>query len=257
MVNGKFTAVPENDGGSDARRSMGTVSHVRPPGPDAPIGALARDPGTVREARALRHAVFVTERGAAAGFEAGLEGDAHDADAEHLIVRAPDGAVVATARLGRGWTAREFDLSALTSRGVVPLELGRACVRADHRGGLAGAALFAAALRGARDMGAVALVGSASFSGSDPAPHRPALRALRAAALAPREWRAVAHGPWAISTKGEAPRSAMAGVPPLIKSYLRAGAWIGEGACVDAAFNAVDVCVVLDMARLRIPAAFA
>ena len=257
MVNRKFTAMSENDGGSDAKRSMGTVSHVRSFGPDAPIGTLARDPGAVREARALRHAVFVAERGAAAGPEAGLEGDAHDSGAEHLIVRAPDGAVVATARLGRGWTAREFDLSALTLRGVVPLELGRACVRADHRGGLAGAALFAAALRVARDMGAVALVGSASFPGRVPVPHLAALHALRSAALAPPEWRPVAHGPGAFATDGPAPRAAMAGVPPLIKSYLRAGAWIGEGACVDAAFNAVDVCVVLEMARLRMPAAFA
>ncbi len=35
-------------------------------------------------------------------------------------------------------------------------------------------------------------------------------------------------------------------LPPLIKAYIRAGAWIGEGAVCDYAFNTTDVLVVLD-----------
>ena len=35
-------------------------------------------------------------------------------------------------------------------------------------------------------------------------------------------------------------------LPPLIKAYIRAGAWIGEGAVCDYAFNTTDVLVVLN-----------
>ena len=35
-------------------------------------------------------------------------------------------------------------------------------------------------------------------------------------------------------------------LPPLIKAYIRAGAWIGEGAVCDHAFNTTDVLVVLN-----------
>ena len=35
-------------------------------------------------------------------------------------------------------------------------------------------------------------------------------------------------------------------LPPLIKAYIRAGAWIGEGAVCDYAFNTTDVLVILN-----------
>ncbi|NNF91025.1 MAG: ornithine-acyl-ACP acyltransferase, partial [Boseongicola sp.] len=41
-------------------------------------------------------------------------------------------------------------------------------------------------------------------------------------------------------------------VPPLIKSYLKLGGFVGEGAFVDRAFNTTDVCLVLDTARLSV-----
>lgn len=223
---------------------------------------ITRDPGIVRAARALRHRVFVVERGAAAGAEPGLEGGPHDADCDHAVVTdpsEPEAGILATARFreGTAWTDREFDVSILVRRGLRMAEVGRTCVHPDHRGGLAGITLFGGMIAALRARGVQALVGTASFPGHDPAPHMEALRALRMAALAPPDWRPVAHGPEAVRVEGEAPRAAMAAVPPLIKSYLRAGAWVGEGACVDAAFNVVDVCIVLDMARLRLPAGMA
>ncbi len=45
-------------------------------------------------------------------------------------------------------------------------------------------------------------------------------------------------------------RAAMLQVPALIKSYLRMGGFVGEGAFVDHAFNTTDVCLVMDTARL-------
>ena len=34
-------------------------------------------------------------------------------------------------------------------------------------------------------------------------------------------------------------------LPPLIKAYIRAGAWIGKGAVVDKKFNTTDVLIIL------------
>lgn len=171
----------------------------------------------------------------------------------------PEAGILATARFWdrTDWTEREFDLSALTGRNLRLAEVGRTCVHPKHRGGLAAATLFGGVVTALRARGASALVGAASFAGRDPAVHMAALRALRAEALAPEEWRPVARGPLAVPVSGEAPRGAIAGVPTLIKTYLRAGAWVGDGACVDLAFNVVDVCVVLDLARLRMPRAAA
>ena len=45
-------------------------------------------------------------------------------------------------------------------------------------------------------------------------------------------------------------KAAMAQVPGLIKSYLRLGGTVGEGAFVDHDFNTVDVCLILDTKNL-------
>ena len=39
-------------------------------------------------------------------------------------------------------------------------------------------------------------------------------------------------------------------VPALIKAYLRLGGFVSDGAYVDRAFNTVDVCLVMDTARM-------
>ena len=39
-------------------------------------------------------------------------------------------------------------------------------------------------------------------------------------------------------------------LPPLIKAYIRAGAWIGPGAVVDKKFNTTDVLIVLDTRKI-------
>jgi len=47
----------------------------------------------------------------------------------------------------------------------------------------------------------------------------------------------------------DVPRARFA-LEPLIKGYLRQGAWVGDSAYVDHAFNSVDVCIVMPTAHL-------
>ena len=37
----------------------------------------------------------------------------------------------------------------------------------------------------------------------------------------------------------------LSSIPPLIKGYIRLGAFVGEGAVIDHQFNTTDVCIVL------------
>ena len=218
---------------------------------------ITRDPAAIRAARVLRHAVFVREMGAAPGPD-GLEGDAFDGERDHLILRDPahpERGVVATLRFGPGgrYTEREFDLAPLVASGLPLAEVGRACIHPAYRGGVAGLYLFRGMIDLARSRRVRFLIGTASFPGADPLPHLPALRRLRIEGLAPAPVRPVASGPAAVRIDGPAPRAAMRGVPALVKTYLRAGAWVGDGAFVDRGFNTVDVCILLDMDRVRPP----
>ena len=37
----------------------------------------------------------------------------------------------------------------------------------------------------------------------------------------------------------------LSSIPPLIKGYIRLGAFVGDGAVIDHDFNTTDVCIVL------------
>ena len=47
------------------------------------------------------------------------------------------------------------------------------------------------------------------------------------------------------------PRSALQSLPPLVKGYLRVGAFIGDGAVVDHQFGTTDVLVVLPVEAIN------
>ena len=45
-------------------------------------------------------------------------------------------------------------------------------------------------------------------------------------------------------------RDAMKGLPPLIKAYLRLGAFVGDGAVIDQEFGTTDVFILLSVDRI-------
>jgi len=47
------------------------------------------------------------------------------------------------------------------------------------------------------------------------------------------------------------PRAALRALPPLIKGYLRLGAYIGDGAVVDHEFGTTDVLIVLPVSVIK------
>jgi L-ornithine Nalpha-acyltransferase len=238
------------------------------PGPSFSV-RLAETPQDLRAAQALRYDVFVRElggTGAMVDHDAGLERDHFDAHFDHMLLIDNDNNQLAgvyrllrcdqARAAGQFYSEDEYDLGVLKSDGRKLLELGRSCVHRDYRGGMAMYHLWTglAAYVAEHDIGI--LFGVASFHGSDPDALAAPLSLLHHNHLAPRDLRVFARAehfqPMDLIPPATLDRrAAMLAVPALIKAYLRLGGFVGEGAYVDRDFNTVDVCLVMDTARMN------
>lgn len=232
----------------------------------------------IRKAQRLRYRVFYEEGNAVPDRTAALirrDICPFDRFCDHLLVidhaavgrfGKPKAKVVGSYRLlrqdvaarhGGFYSAGEFDIAPLLARhpGRRFLEMGRSCVaqayRTRHTLDLLwrGIALYIEHYR------IDVLFGCASFPGTEPADHAPALKFLAEQRPAPDEWRASAlpARTAALDLAGVSAldaRRAIAAMPPLIKGYLRCGAVIGEGVVVDRQFGTTDVFVVMPVAQI-------
>ncbi|MGI9391130.1 MAG: GNAT family N-acetyltransferase [Boseongicola sp.] len=235
---------------------------------------IATTDADLRAAERLRYQVFVEELGgdgALVDHESRLEKDRFDPFCDHLVLidqrrdaRTLDH-VVGVYRLmsGRGAVAAgqfysedEYDLSLLKGSGRRLLELGRSCLHPDYRGGLGMQRLWRALATHVREEDIEVLFGVASFHGNDVSAIAPSLSLLHHKHLAPPGIRVRAHEAvyqsMDILPLDQIDRpTAMRGVPPLIKAYLRLGGGVGDGAFIDREFNTIDVCFVLDTSQLN------
>ena len=231
------------------------------------IVKLAQTRQEHQSAQALRYQVFVAELGgggASADHASRLDHDAFDDHCDQLIlVNKTDDAVVGVYRLLRGdqavkaggfYSEGEYNLAKLTGAGRPLLELGRSCLHADHRGGTALWHLWSALAAYVADHHIEILFGVASFRGTNADALAAPLSLLHHRYLAPDALRVRARDFTVMNridvSALDAPE-AMRAVPPLIKSYLRLGGVVGEGAFVDHAFNTTDVCMILDTAKMN------
>jgi putative hemolysin len=223
---------------------------------------LAECEADIRAAQRLRYEVFVEEMGArlcAADHAERLERDRFDAHVDHLLLL--DGPkVVGAYRLMRAdmaakgigfYSAAEFDLSKL--QGQRALELGRSCIAKAYRGGVGLHLLWDAlgdyVTRHKIDI----LFGVASFHGTEVAPLKQALTYLHHKSLAPEDLRVRSKAYVTLDQMAwEAvdQRAAVKDIPALIRAYLRLGGFVGDGAFIDHGFNTVDVCLIMDTARM-------
>jgi putative hemolysin len=237
-------------------------------GPDFSV-KIAETDADLRAAQALRYDVFVRELGGGGEMvdhEQGLEMDRFDPFFDHMLVTDNKaGQVVGVYRLLRGEQAEklgqfysedEYDLTALKQSGRRLLELGRSCLHADYRGGMAMFHLWSGLADYVEQHQIEILFGVASFHGTEIGSLANALSMLHHNHLAPEDLRVRAQPAHFQSmdlvAKAELDRrQAMLDTPALIKAYLRLGGFVGEGAYIDHAFNTTDVCLVLDTARMN------
>jgi putative hemolysin len=238
------------------------------PGPSYSV-RLAETPQDLHAAQALRYDVFVRElggTGAMVDHDAGLERDQFDTHFDHMLLIDNDNNQLAgvyrllrcdqARAAGQFYSEDEYDLGVLKSDGRKLLELGRSCVHRDYRGGMAMYHLWTGLAAYVADHDIGILFGVASFHGSDPHALAAPLSLLHHNHLAPCDLRVFARAEHfqpmnLITPEALDRRAAMLAVPALIKAYLRLGGFVGEGAYVDHAFNTVDVCLVMDTARMN------
>jgi putative hemolysin len=240
---------------------------------------LAQTAAEVRQAQKVRYQVFYQEGSAVPNptrLLARRDIDGYDAICDHLLVvdhAARDRsalnrpAVVGTYRLlrqpfaeeyGGFYTAGEFDISALIARHnrLQFLELGRSCVLSHYRNKrtveLLWHGIHAYILQNRCDV----MFGCASLDGTDPKQLALPLSFLHHYACAPEPWRATALPERyvemnRVSKEAIDPKAALHALPPLIKGYLRLGAYIGDGAVIDYEFGTTDVLIVLPVSAIK------
>ncbi|WP_210592093.1 GNAT family N-acetyltransferase [Streptomyces sp. GESEQ-35] len=236
----------------------------RPPQPSAPTRytvTVARTEDDVRAAQRLRHDVFAGEMGALLSTpQPGYDIDAFDAYCDHLLVRdtitdqvvgtyrllPPDRAAVA----GRLYSEGEFDLSPLDPIRPGLVEVGRSCVHPDHRDGAVIGLIWAGIARYMVDNGHEWLAGCCSIPLADGG----AIAAgtwdrVQDKYLAPEEYRVRPLLPW--SAEGVARPATRTELPPLLRGYLRLGAWVCAEPAHDPDFGVADLYVLLSMRRVN------
>ena len=224
------------------------------------VVSLARDQDDVRAAQRLRHLVFAGEMGARLESpEPGLDIDAFDAYCDHILVReAESGDVVGTYRVlpperakvaGRLYSETEFDLTRLAPIRDDLVEVGRSCVHPLHRNGAVIALIWAGLARYMTRTGHTWLAGCCSLPLADGGALAAATwERVQAKNLAPEEFRVRPLLPW--TPQGPAPQG-HAELPPLLRGYLRLGAWVCGQPAHDPDFGVADLYVLLSMRRVN------
>jgi putative hemolysin len=100
------------------------------------------------------------------------------------------------------------------------------------------------------------MFGCASLDDTDPKRLALPLSFLHHYASAPEPWRARALSDRYVemnqmSKEAVDPKAALRALPPLIKGYLRLGAYIGDGAVIDYEFGTTDVLIVLPVSAIK------
>lgn len=244
---------------------------------------LARSAREIDAAQAVRYRVFYEEMSATPDEETRArkrDFDRFDDICDHLLVvdhsLAPEGegadgelppeAVVGCYRLlrqevaereGGFYTAGEYDIAPLLARhaDLKFLELGRSCVLKPYRTKPTVELLWHGIMHYVTEHDLDVMFGCASFEGTDPEALAAPLSYLAHHHAAPDDWKVSALPDRYVEMNRLPeekldPREALRALPPMIKGYLRAGCYIGEGAVIDHQFGTTDVLILFPVAQI-------
>jgi putative hemolysin len=224
---------------------------------------IAEQQADIRAAQRLRHRVFAGEMGAVLHTpEPGLDIDHYDAHCDHLVVREDStGEIVGTYRMfspkgarraGGLYCETEFLVATLSGLRETLVETGRSCVHPEHRTGAVVNLIWTGIARYLLLTGYRWLVGCASVplrtaGAPEGALARSVWDTVRARHLAPEQYRVIPRRPWHADLSSRPQR---AGLPPLLRGYLRLGAWVCGPPAHDPEFGVADFLVLLALDRV-------
>ncbi len=221
--------------------------------------SLARDKNEIEEAQHLRYKVFAEEMGANIQSKNALDQDGFDVFCDHLIIRESiTNKVVGTYRIlnpkmaneaGGYYSAGEFDISRLQPLFDRTVEVGRACVHPDYRNGGTITMLWAGLAKYMQANNYEYMMGCGSVGMSDGGHVAASLyKQLAEKYLAPSEYRVFPHCALPLEALNQ---ELTVNCPPLIKGYLRLGAYICGEPAWDPDFNTADMLVMLPLSRIN------
>lgn len=224
--------------------------------PQLSVG-IADNADTILEAQRLRYRIFAEEMGARLPTRTpGVDQDVYDPWCQHLVVRDDNsGEVVGTYRILTPEHARrvgyysenEFDLTRLQHLRPRLVEIGRSCVHADYRSGATIALLWGGLAKFMKENGYDYLMGCASISMADGGHAAASLYRSLGKHMGPVEYRVFPRCPLPLAALRQEDEVE---APPLIKGYLRAGAWICGDPAWDPDFNTADLPILMPMANV-------
>lgn len=161
-------------------------------------------------------------------------------------------------RNGGFYTASEFAIEPLLARAgpdMQFLELGRSCVLPQYRTRPTVELLWHGIAQYVASRNLDVMFGCASFESTEPADLAIPLSYLYHYHLTPDEWYVRAlpdrFAEMNLIPKDQInPKQAWRMLPPMIKGYLRAGCYIGDGAVIDRQFGTTDVLIVFPVAQI-------
>ena len=219
---------------------------------------LAQTAWDIQEAQRLRYRVFAGELGANLPTTIpGVDQDIYDPFCEHLIVRDDqEGSVVGTyrilspesaRRIGNYYSENEFDLTRLQMLRPRLVEIGRSCVHPDYRNGATIALLWGGLAKYMLENHYNYLIGCASISMADGGHGAASLYRRLGEYMSPLEYRVFPRCPLPLEALRQ---DQPAELPPLIKGYLRAGAYICGDPAWDPDFNTADLPILMPISRI-------
>jgi putative hemolysin len=195
-------------------------------------------------------------------FPYGLDSDAFDILADHLVIIDPKiGRIVGTYRLISTTYSRsfysesEFTVANFLQTPGAKLEMSRACIHRNYRKGVVMTLLWRGLVEYVRQVEAKFLFGCASIKTMDPNEVKLVVDYLTAQNHVTEQYGAVPLP--AYQMEGEVSKeyqyneaAAKLMVPPLLNSYLRAGAKVAPSPALDRDFRCIDFFTVLNMEDL-------
>tara|TARA_Y100000991_G_C21950005_1_gene339316 strand:- start:81 stop:1007 length:927 start_codon:yes stop_codon:yes gene_type:complete len=212
----------------------------------------------VSKSKELRYKSFFGDKK-----ELKIDSDKFDQFCDHLVVidkSIADDFVVGTYRLlfkpkniknMRFYSESEFDLNKLLKiKKLALLEAGRSCVHKNYRDGRIIKLLWRGLASYIAQKKVDLIFGCASFPSSNSVLFNKELSYLSHNHLPPKTFNSkpLSHLKARfnkINSEDYDAESVFRSLPPLIKAYIRAGAWISEGAACDHKFNTTDVLIIL------------
>lgn len=220
---------------------------------------LAKNDAEIQEAQRLRFQIFNVElqEGLPESHQTGLDADPFDPVCDHLLVlNEESGEIVGTYRLQTGlraqeclgyYSAQEFDFAPLEPFRSEVIELGRACIHADHRNLRALGCLWRAIDAYAKKCKARYLVGCSSLTSQNEPEGASAYEVLKKHLVEPQfQVSPLPHCVCSLDTLPEKPTR----IPKLLSAYLSIGAKICGAPAIDRTFKTIDFLTLLDLNKL-------